>query len=174
MIFLFTLLVGLGLLFFGRKLFWLFVGGLGFVAGLYIASIYLTDQPEWMTLLIALGAGVLGAVLAVVVQKFAIGVAGFFAGGFFLAHLAETFEWQTGQFHWLLFISGGIGGAILAALLFEWALILLSSLTGSYLIVNGLHVKRMSALLILIPLSIVGVIVQARAKKSKKKSNEQK
>ncbi len=51
--------LGLLLLFFGRKLFWVFVGVFGFLAGVQIAARVAQGQPELILLLIAAGLGAL-------------------------------------------------------------------------------------------------------------------
>src|SRR2546430_17597085 len=76
-----SVIIGAAILLFGRKLFWLFVAALGFAVGLEIAAYFMREPPQWMTLLVALGAGVLGALLAILLQKIAIAIAGFVAGG---------------------------------------------------------------------------------------------
>src|SRR6476661_9326781 len=74
-------IIGAAILLFGRKLFWLFVAALGFAVGLEIAVYFMKDPPQWMLLLVGLGCGVVGALLAILVQKIAVAVAGFIAGG---------------------------------------------------------------------------------------------
>src|SRR5215475_7125002 len=77
------LLVGAAILLLGRKLFWLFVAAVGFALGAEIAPRIIHQPAPFVTLLIAVGLGFLGALLAVLLQKFAIGVSGFLAGGWF-------------------------------------------------------------------------------------------
>ena len=69
-------IVGAAILLFGRKLFWLFVAALGFAVGVEIATYFMHEPPVWMTLVIALGLGILGALLAILLQKLAIGEIG--------------------------------------------------------------------------------------------------
>ena len=57
-------LAGIALLVLGRKLFWLFVGVVGFVAGAALATQLFEIQPDWLVIVFALGAGLLGALLA--------------------------------------------------------------------------------------------------------------
>src|SRR5204863_163981 len=76
-----SVIVGVAILFFGRKLFWLFVAALGFAVGLEIAAYFMKEPPQWMTLVVALGCGVIGALLAILLQKIAIAIAGFIGGG---------------------------------------------------------------------------------------------
>ena len=76
-----NVLIGIGLVFFGRKVFWLFVAGIGFVAGLSLANSVL-QGPEWVGIIIGLVIGLLAALLAVFLERFALGLAGFLAGGY--------------------------------------------------------------------------------------------
>jgi hypothetical protein len=63
---------------------------------------------------------------------------------------------------WLFFFIGGILGTILIIVLFGWALIILSSLAGSGLIIETVHADRWVTILLFIALFIVGVVVQSR------------
>jgi hypothetical protein len=147
------LLAGALLLIAGRRLFWLFVGLVGFLAGLRFAPLFLAGQPEWMQWLVALLFGVLGMFLAVVLQRFAVVLAGFLVGGVFATELfGEAL---------LVFVAGGIVAALVAAWLFEGALILLSSLAGAGLIVEGLGLGSGTAGLALIGLAVLGIAIQA-------------
>lgn len=126
-----NVLAGLAVLFFGRRLFWLFVGCVGFIAGFEIASDVFQEQPEWLILLIALGVGLLGALASVFLQRVFMVVAGFFAGGYCLSTLAMALQVKGEVFLWLAFGAGGLLGAILTAALLDPALIILSSLVGA-------------------------------------------
>src|SRR6184192_2433600 len=75
-----SVIIGVAILLFGRKLFWLFVAALGFAVGLEIAAYFMSEPAQWMKLLVALGCGVIGALLAILLQKLAIAIAGFIAG----------------------------------------------------------------------------------------------
>ena len=85
-----NILAGLAVLFFGRRLFWLFVGCVGFIVGFELAGDMLQGQPEWVILVIALGVGVLGAIASIFLQRVFVVVAGFFAGGYCLSTLAPA------------------------------------------------------------------------------------
>src|SRR5215831_12798417 len=75
------LLVGAAILLLGRNLFWLFVAAIGFAVGAEIAPRIIRQPAPVVTLVIAVGLGFLGALLAVLLQKFAVGASGFLAGG---------------------------------------------------------------------------------------------
>src|SRR5262245_29252329 len=59
------ILIGAALLLFGRRLFWLFVAGVGFVVAAQLATTSLRGQPQWLILVIAVGVGVLGALASI-------------------------------------------------------------------------------------------------------------
>ena len=159
------ILVGIALLVMGRRLFWLFVGLIGFISGTRLAIHFFPDQPEWMILAIALLAGVLGALLALCLQWLAIGLAGFSAGAYIFVRFLHVSGWGTTEMEWLFFVIGGILGVLLILVLFDWALIILSSLVGSGFITETIHVGQELMTLLFIPLFIVGVVIQSRLKK---------
>ena len=152
--------VGVAILFFGRKLFWLFVAALGFAIGLEVAAYFMKEPPQWMTLLVALGCGVIGALLAILLQKLAIAVAGFLAGGRIAWALAATFFVDHVHYRGITFVIGGIVGALLLLALFDWVLILLSSIEGAHLIGNGFTLPEKGTMILTIALAAIGVLVQ--------------
>ena len=66
--------IGVVILFFGRKLFWLCVAAVGFAVGVQIAPLLVNEASSLLALVIALVLGVLGAFLAFFIQKVAIAV----------------------------------------------------------------------------------------------------
>jgi hypothetical protein len=160
-----NLLLGGTLLVLGRKLFWLLVGVVGFIGGLNLAPLFVPDQPAWVILIVALLAGLLGSVLAVFLQRIMVALAGFVAAGYVLVLLLDRFQVDLGGIGWLAFLLGGALGAVLASVTFDWALVILSSLTGAALFVDGLtrlvpgFEATLSGLLVLI-LFFVGIAIQ--------------
>lgn len=155
-----SVLIGATILLFGRKLFWLFVAALGFAVGVELAAYFVTNPPAWVTLLVALGLGVLGALFAIMVQKLAIGVAGFIAGGRLALAVVEAFFVEHAHYQAAIFVIGGIIGALLLLALFDWVLIILSSVEGAHLIGNGIVLPQKGAVIIFCVLVAIGVIVQ--------------
>src|SRR5688500_20354558 len=88
MINLINVILGGALLLAGRKLFWLFVGAVGFVTGLQLASSF-WQGPETLALVFGLIVGVIFALLAIFLQTITIGIAGFLAGGYILNRSEE-------------------------------------------------------------------------------------
>ncbi len=157
---LFRIVSGLLLLFLGRRLFWLFVGLLGFISGMTFGAKFFSGQPDWLLLLIAFGCGLIGVVLALFLQKLAIAIAGFLAGAFFATTLMETLNWSVAPL--IPAVIGGIVGAILLSILFDWALIFLSSATGAILIARSLALEQPFSTLAIVVLLILGIIFQTR------------
>lgn len=158
-------LLGIVVLTAGRKLFWLFVGAVGFIIAINLAGQFFTTESEVVRLVIALVAGVVGAVLALFLQRIAIGVAGFLVGGYGLLLLLNSLGIAIDLPSWLIFLIGGIIGAGLVAVLFDWALIILSALVGANLIVGAINTGPLITLLLTLVLFLAGVGVQASARR---------
>jgi ABC-type phosphate transport system permease subunit len=156
-----TLVAGICLLIFGRKLFWLFVGIMGFIYGLGIASQFFAQQPQWVTIAAALCAGILGTVLAIFLQHVIVGVAGFLAGAYLSFDVLNLLGFQTGQTTWIISIVCGILCAALFLNLFDWALILLSSLIGALLIAQTINAGFQVMASVFAACTIAGVAIQA-------------
>ncbi len=169
------ILAGGLLLVLGRKLFWLFVAILGFAAGLTVAARLFHVQPEWLQLVIAIAVGILGALLAYFLEKIAIAVSGFLGGAYIATSLAISLagnmEPKGDVLSWVFFIVGGIVGAVLAVMLFDWALIILSSLAGALLVMEGLKLTGPVGWLIALGLFIVGIVIQSRINKPPRRTN---
>ena len=159
------LVVGLLLLVLGRRLYWLFVAGIGFVTGLQLGPRLLPDQSELVIVVVALVLALVGALVAVVATKLALGIIGFVAGGGVAILLLGNLGMDGGTLAPIIYVVAGIAGAILLLVLFDWALIVLSSLAGSSLVVMSL--TEMLALpsvvggILIVVLAVIGVLIQA-------------
>lgn len=154
------ILLGISVLFLGRKLFWLFVGVTGFIAGALLAELLFRGGSGWLVFIVALACGVLGALLAVVLQRLAIAFSGFLAGGYISVVLVRHWGWITHAHPWGPFVIGGIIGAILLSIIFDPALIVLSSLVGALLIVQPLGMSPAHTALLFVLLAAAGMITQ--------------
>jgi hypothetical protein len=144
----------------GRRLYWLFLGMLGFVFAFDLAERAIHGQPYDVKLVFAVAAGVLGAGLAIFLQKFAILAGGFLAGGYLFVGLMRELGLRTAPYHWLLFVAGGLIGAFLMKVLFGWTLILLSSAMGAVLILQSLHLSTQITHPLFILLVVLGFFIQ--------------
>ncbi len=165
------MLLGLLLLFVGRKIFWLFVGGVVFVVVMDVAPRFVHHQ-ESTIFYVAVGVGVLAAALGYFLQKVAVRVAGFAAGGFLAFTLMEQHFPEAGVQWWIPAAGGAILGAVIVSFLVDWALIILSSVIGAYLITETLRLEATQALVTLAALSVIGVVVQARSRWRKSKKED--
>jgi len=154
-------LTGLVLLLAGRRLYWFFIGIAGFVLGVSVASYFFKGESQWVVLLIALAAGLVGALLARSLQKLALMVAGFIAGGYALATLFKLLKFNLPVETWLLYLVGGIIGVSLVLFLFEWALMILSSATGATLLVDAFKPAPPVTIVLFVILVCAGVLFQA-------------
>ena len=157
-----NIIIGAMLLALGRKFFWFFVAATGFYAGLEVASHFLHGTPPWMAFLLGIVIGLAGALLAYFAQKFMIGLAGFLAGILIASRLLTFFapQYLGNPWYWVIVLVAGMIGVALMLVIFEWALIILSSFAGSILIVNGLSLGSLIALAVGIVLFIIGLTVQ--------------
>jgi hypothetical protein len=70
---------------------------------------------------------------------------------------------------WGLAIVGGVVGLILALALLDWALIVLSSLSGAGLIVQSIVPSRPLAIFVFVVAMAVGIVVQTRMLRKEKR-----
>ncbi len=157
------ILIGIALLLLGRKLFWLFVAAIGFIVAMDLVVRLFPQSATLIAVVAGLAAGVIGALLAVFLQQVAVGVAGFLAGGYIVLSLLDVFGLgEMTVLAWALVFVAGIVGFVLVLALLEWALIVLSSLSGAGLIVQSIDLSRPLAVLVFIVALVVGIVVQAR------------
>jgi hypothetical protein len=156
---LFDLIFGFLLVFAGRNLFWLSVGIVGFLVGAHCAAAF-GFSDSWVALVTALALGGLGAFLAVSFEWLAVvfGV-GFLGGGYLLLNIFPSIAGQDAH-TWLIFVAGGIVGMCLMIIIFDWTLIIISSLLGAALIVNAFKGTEILRELLFIGSLLTGMVVQ--------------
>ena len=156
-----NMLVGLALLILGKKLFWLFVGAIGFIGASDMAARYFSGLPDWQILIIAVAAGLLGVLLAILFQKVAIILVGFYTGGYLIISLFNTLNMAPRPaLSWAPFVIGGLLGAVLLYLLFDGTLIVLSSLAGATFIFQTIQISAVPSAILFAALFLTGVIIQ--------------
>lgn len=157
--------LGIALLAFGRRLYWLALGGVGFFAGLWLAARFL-QLPSGLELGLGFLAGILCAVLAIAVQKLAVSIAGFILGGASALGLAAWLD-PAGRLEpnlWLAIaaVVGALLGAVFASALFEAALIAFSAVVGAFLVSSRSHLDPPYETWTFFILLLAGAVVQAR------------
>jgi hypothetical protein len=157
----FEAIVGMVLLLAGRRLYWLFIGIAGFALGVAVASYFTKGESQSVVLLIGLVAGLAGVLLANALQRLALAVAGFVAGGYALANLVGLLGIHLSVENWVLYLVGGIAGTLIVLLMFDWALIILSATSGAVLILDSLKFSSTLTLLLFFTLVCVGILFQS-------------
>ncbi len=148
------------LLFAGRTVYWLLVVLTGFVIGSSLAPQLFPDQPVWVVLLVGLVVGALGAVVAILVSKLAIFIGGLLGGGYLAYSAMSMFVWHPLQPAWLPILIGAIVGGVLMLIIFDWALIILSALTGAAIISMALPLEVQARTALAVVLFAIGALVQ--------------
>ncbi len=147
---------------FGRRLYWLALGGLGFFLGLWAAQRFLDLGSAGLELGAGFLVGIAGAGLAILAQRVAIGLAGFSLGGLATLWLTQPFQGQLGPWVWAVAFLGAFLGTLFAASLFEASLIGFSSLVGALMVVGVSPAEGPRQTWLFLILLVLGVIVQSQ------------
>jgi len=94
------------------------------------------------------------------VQHLALAVVGFLAGGSIVLDLLPSPEFSMAG---ALVVLGGLVGALLLFWLFDWALIVLSSIIGAGLVMDALGGRIPHGAFLYLTLTAVGVAIQSGA-----------
>ena len=158
-----NILIGLVLLFAGRRLFWLFVAMVGFASSYHFVQQLGGIPSPFLILMLSIAAGAVGAVIAIFFQKAAIVMAGFATGGYIAMILSGPLGGWPAQMVWLPYGIGGIIGAVFLFFVFDWALIFLSTLTGATLLVQMAAFTPPVEIISFIVLVTAGAVFQTKA-----------
>jgi hypothetical protein len=156
------LFVGIGfmMLIAGRPVYSVFVGSISFLLGTYLTSQIRVFPPEWNTFFVPLLFAIIGVVLTQAFKRWTARVAGFIAGGILIVNLPNAFGsgvyWNSS----LLFAAAGIISVILLFFIFDFALIVLSTLTAVTLILSYMRVGNLDQGAMFFILAIFGIVVQ--------------
>ena len=132
---LFSIILGAISLFFGRRLYWIFVGVAGFLLGLTLGpSLFMNVNQTWQPLITLLVA-VLFAGLSLFLSKAMIAISGAVGLGVFMFLLTGAYlpDWAVVT----MTIIAAIAGLLASWLLFDWGLMLFSSIAGASLLTSG-------------------------------------
>lgn len=162
------IIAGVVLACFGRRLIYLVFTLVGFGLGYLAAQLVLPGEFEPTThTIICIVTGLVFAIAALWFKKFTLSMLGFLTLGTALVFglrtsLGESLSLTTTL---LAFFSGGVIGAVLVTIVYDWALVFLSAYGGSMLIVRGtgqlIDLNRDLSLAVLILITILGVVIQA-------------
>ena len=156
------IILALVLLLLGRRLYWAVVGAFGFIAATQWALANLQGQPEWAILAIGLAVGIIGAFAAIYLRMIGIGLAGFFGGAILVSGLLSLFGVPQDNLFTIFTIIGGILGIFLMFYLFDWAVILLSSISGASILTNQITTNDVPKIIVIFVIALIGVLLQSQ------------
>jgi hypothetical protein len=161
----------------GRRVFWLFLGLLCFVAGMNFLQRWFPDTPQTTLLLASVGIGALGAGIGMIAQKTAVWVGGFLGGGFLAVMLVRMVTQEDGSATLVAFLAGGVIGIFLARHIFKWVMIVVSSAIGALIICKALLTGVLPGAVVFGILLLAGVAIQSgflwRGRSSSRKSGSE-
>ena len=159
------LFLGLMVLFYGRRSFWVLASVVGFVLGLWLATTIGAGLPGWARPLLAVLLGAAGAALAFYAPRPIAAL----IGGFVLALLGAAVVRGAGAASWLQWLAAivlGAAGVYLFWRLLDWALIVGTSLFGAILaslsLTSLFGFARGLGVLPFLLFLVAGIVYQAR------------
>ncbi|MGD8831049.1 MAG: hypothetical protein PVF57_10640, partial [Pseudomonadales bacterium] len=138
--------------------FWLAVGLVGFLFGVELGGAWFADQSDWIITLAAVGLGVLGMVMAIVLERVAIALAGFYAAAYVALIVGRLSGHEVLPF--FVPIAAGVVGAIATALLTDPAIIALTALFGSAAAASAMDLDPIPRALAFAALALLGSLAQ--------------
>jgi len=157
------ILAAIILLFLGRKFFWFFVGVVGFVYGSGVVVQYFHSIPPLISLLIGAVCGVVCALIAPFFQRILAALVGFITGGYAGVWLFVRLTPAGGEGIWIVYLAGGFLGFLLAWLLLDASLIVLSALLGAALLIESLPFSTLVSQMAGLAAFATGLAVQISA-----------
>jgi len=165
-----TIIFGLIMLFAGRKLFWLFIACLGFFFGYALVANGWADSSPEMRLVAGAAIGLVCALLAVFLQKLAIGIGGFLGGSYLALAGVQAAGLELGLLTLVAVVVAGLIGILLMSLAFELTLIALSSLAWASLIMDGMSLAPNGIYAIaFVVMVLIGIVIQLRTSDGRSK-----
>jgi len=154
------IVLGFILLTTGQQLPWLFVATAGFMFGNLIGQQPFLGFSGPNLILFAIGTAVISGLLVIYFRKIMVVIAGFLAGVYICYSLPAALDWNTAWISWWVLV---IAGLISAAIILVWntlPLILVTSLTGSTLVIQYTSFQRISELMIFVIFFLFGITAQ--------------
>ena len=150
---------GLLLLFLGRQLYTALIGLVGFFVVYGVPEDLLPLASE-MRLMVAVGVGVLAALLAFIVRKVAVALAGALLGAGAALWAISFYGAPWDILWWIVIAAAAVLGAWVLRVVFETALIVVSSFIGALLIMAAVGLEGLAAHAGVAVLIVVGVAFQ--------------
>jgi hypothetical protein len=154
------IVLGFVLLTTGQQLPWLFVAAAGFVLGNFLGQQPFLALSGVNLMLFSLGTAIIGGLLVIFFRRIMLVIAGFLAGAYLCYYLPLALGWSTAWISWWVLL---LAGTISAALILIWnslPLILITSLTGSTLVIQYTSFTQFSELIVFVIFFLFGITAQ--------------
>lgn len=148
---------GVIILILGRELSFLFSAAMAAFLGYRLTPFLPSAWPSWSENAFVLGLAIIAAILTSLDKRAGYYVSGFLIGGYVFNELYAPNSLSVPV---LPFLVGSVLGAVLIGLFTEWAMILVSTLIGTYIIYGILPLFGTAKTLASAGIFIVGALVQ--------------
>ena len=148
---------GVIILILGRELSFLFSAAMAAFLGYRLTPFLPSAWPSWSENALVLGLAIIAAILTSLDKRAGYYVSGFLIGGYVFNELYAPNRLLVPV---LPFLVGSVLGAVLIGLFTEWAMILVSTLIGTYIIYGILPLFGTAKTLASAGIFIVGALVQ--------------
>ena len=152
--------IGFMLLITGRPAYWVFTGSIAYFVGGIFADRLVLFPLQWNNIFLSFLFATLGIFSALLFHRWAARLAGFIAGGFLVYNLPVALGAPTDWATPLYFIIGGVVSLVLLLLSFDFALLVISSLTAATFILRNIHIGNLDQATMLLVLTVMGFITQ--------------
>jgi len=154
------IVLGFVILIIGNQLPWLFVASVGFIAGYILGQQPLIGLSGIPLIMFSSGFALIGGLLVIYIKRIMLVLAGFLAGVYICQYLPPALGWTSEWITWYVLL---IAGLIAAVLIFIWqslALIFVSSLAGTTLVIQYIQIVRIPQVLLFVILFAFGITAQ--------------
>jgi len=154
--------VGLGfmILLAGRPVYPIFTGAASFLIGAYLARRYLGMPTQWEPLLVFLFMAAIGFAAGFAFRRWVAYLAALVAGSYLVYYLPTAVGAQTTFASPMLAGIAGVICLVTTFVIFDTAIVVLSSLLGATMIMEYLRVGGLSPVVLFVILLIFGIIAQ--------------
>jgi hypothetical protein len=154
------IVLGFVLLIIGQQLPWIFVAAAGFMLGNLVGQQPFLGFSGINLTLFALGIAVISGLLVIYFRRIMVIIAGFLAGAYICYYLPSALGWSTAWISWWVLLLAGIISAVIILLWNTLPLILVTSLTGSTLVIQYTSFKQISELILFVIFFLFGITAQ--------------
>jgi hypothetical protein len=149
--------VGVMILILGRELSFLFSAAMAAFLGFRLTPLLPSTWPSWSENAFIIGLAVIAAIMTSLDKRAGYYVSGFLIGGYVFS---ELYAPNSLTIPVLPFLVGSVLGAIIIGLFTDWAMIIVSTLIGTYILYGILPLFGTAKTLVSAGIFIVGALLQ--------------